>query len=223
MAVPLLPILAGVLPPVINMVKNAFTKPSDRLEKDAFLKLLVAQLRNQNPLNPLSNDQFINQSAAFSSLEALRSIQSSLEATAGGNSQLTGAADLLGKKVTGHTGTFDFAGTPVQLPYTLPGAASVVVEVADASGTVVKRFNLGRQSAGSHLVAFNGQGDGSLPLPVGMYRYRVLAATGGGQLEPIAAVAGLVSGVALQKGVPMISLGSVKMAISDLTAVSTLN
>jgi flagellar basal-body rod modification protein FlgD len=223
MAVPVLPILTAVLPPVINMVKNAFAKPKDRLDKDAFLKLLMAQLRNQNPLNPLSNDQFITQSTAFSNLEALHAIQSTLEASQGGTSRLTGVADLLGKKVTGLTGTFAFAGRPVELPYTLPSDAGVVVEVSDGNGTVVKRFNLGRQSAGPHLVAFNGQGDGSLPLPVGNYRYRVLAATGGGQLEPLAAITGLVSGIALQQGVPMISLGSVQMAVSDLTAVSTLN
>lgn len=224
MALPVLPILTGVLPPVINLVKHAFTKRQDRLENEDFLRLLVAQLRNQNPLNPLSNDQFITQSAAFSSLEALRGIQNSLGASTAGNSLLTGASGLLGRKVTGLSGTFAFVGRPVDLQYTLPDdAAQVVVEVSDASGAVVKRFSLGGQSAGPHLVAFDGRGAGSLSLPVGTYRYRVLTATQAGQLTPLPAITGVVTGVTLQNGSPMVSLGPIQMAISDLTAITTLN
>jgi flagellar basal-body rod modification protein FlgD len=44
------------------------------ISKDEFLKLLVAQLENQDPMNPVSNDQFITQLATFSSLEQLVSI-----------------------------------------------------------------------------------------------------------------------------------------------------
>jgi len=224
MALPLLPILASVVPPVINMVKDAVKTRHDRLEKEDFLRLLVAQLRNQNPLNPLSNDQFINQSAAFSSLEALRGIQSSLATSGAGSSLLTGAAGLLGRQVSGTTASFGFVGRPVELQYTLPGdAAQVVLEISDASGAVVKRVNLGSQRAGAHLATFDGRSDLGNALPVGTYRYRLLAAAPGGQLAPASAITGVVTGVTLQNGIPMVSLGAVQMAVADLTAVATLN
>jgi flagellar basal-body rod modification protein FlgD len=220
----LLPILTGVLPPVINLVKNAVAKRNDRLEKEDFLKLLVAQLRNQNPLNPLSNDQFVSQSAAFSSLEALRGIQRSLAGFAGGTSLLADTSGLLGRKVAGLSGSFAFTGRPVDLPYTLPGdIATVVVEVTDANGVVVKRLNLGGRAAGTHKVVFDGRGDGLVALPVGTYRYRVLAAQPGGRLETFPAVGGVVTGVTLQNGSPMISLGPIQMAVADLTAIANLN
>ncbi|MBI4610311.1 MAG: flagellar hook capping protein [Candidatus Rokubacteria bacterium] len=224
MALPLLPILGAVLPPLINMVRGAAKTRQDRLEKEDFLRLLVAQLRNQNPLNPLSNDQFVNQSTAFSSLESLRAIQDSLAASGAGNSLLTGASGLLGRQVIGLSATFSFLGRPVELAYALPADASqVLVEVTDAKGVVVKRLNLGGQSAGPHLVAFDGRGDGSSPLPVGSYRYRVLAAGPGGQLAPVSAITGLVTGVTLQNGIPVVSLGPIQVAVSDLTAIATPN
>lgn len=73
-----------------------------------FFQLLVAQLQNQDPLQPMDNTQFITQMAQFSSLESLQSIQSSLESEAGG--QLLGEAmSLIGKQVTAQTSS----GTPI--------------------------------------------------------------------------------------------------------------
>ncbi|MFQ5828971.1 MAG: flagellar hook assembly protein FlgD [Candidatus Methylomirabilia bacterium] len=218
----ILPILGAVLPPVINLVKSATTKKQSVLQKDDFLKLLVAQLRYQNPLSPTSSDQFISQSATFSSLEALKEIQKSVATVAAGASHLTGVSGLIGKKVTGLSATFDFAGQPVQLPYTLPNpAAQVVVEVTDSSGALVKRFNASKQAAGPQVITFDGLGTGSLPLPAGKYSYRVLATSAlGGQPTPIAAIAGTVTGVTLQGGVPMVLLGTIKTAVSNLRSIS---
>jgi flagellar basal-body rod modification protein FlgD len=58
--------------------------------QDQFLKLLVAQLQNQDPLNPVQNDQFISQLATFSSLEQLISINKAVQQLADTSSQQTG-------------------------------------------------------------------------------------------------------------------------------------
>lgn len=218
----ILPVLGAVLPSAINLVKSAVTKNQNTLQKDDFLKLLVAQLRHQNPLNPISNDQFVTQTTGFSSLEALQEIQKSVASVANGASQLTGVSGLIGKQVTGLSATFDYAGQPVQLPYTLPNAVTnVVVEVTDSSGALVKRFNAGQQAAGPQVITFNGLAAGSLPLPAGKYTYRVLTTPSlGAQPTPIAAITGTVTGVTMENGVPMVSLGTIKTAVSDITAVS---
>lgn len=79
--------------------KTATNKKSNELDKDAFLKLLVAQLKYQNPLEPTDSTQFMQQSAQFSMLEALQDMQSQLK-----QSQLTESSStamgMVGKKIT---------------------------------------------------------------------------------------------------------------------------
>lgn len=71
---------------------NASSKASNELGKDAFLKLLVAQMQNQDPMNPTEDKEFISQLATFSTVEQLQSLNSSM--------QTTQAAALIGKQVT---------------------------------------------------------------------------------------------------------------------------
>ena len=79
------------------------TNPGGQLGQQAFLQLLVAQLKNQDPLQPMDNTQFIAQLAQFSTLETLQQVQSTLESSLGAQ-LLDHAMSLLGKTVTA-TGT----------------------------------------------------------------------------------------------------------------------
>jgi len=68
-------------------------------DKETFLKLLITQLRNQDPLDPVQDKEFIAQLAQFSSLETLQSIDAKLGASNDG-ARLQQAAALLGRQVT---------------------------------------------------------------------------------------------------------------------------
>lgn len=78
------------------------TEPSNQLGKDAFLRILVTQMKNQNPLEPLKDTEFIGQMAQFSSLEQLTNLNTTMNQFVGGqgNSALSDYADLIGKKVS---------------------------------------------------------------------------------------------------------------------------
>ncbi len=82
------------------------TTGNNNLNKDAFMQLLVAQMKNQDPTEPTSNEQFIAQLAQFSSLEEMQGVNENLVALAAlqqGNalmSQLTNASALIGNNVT---------------------------------------------------------------------------------------------------------------------------
>ncbi len=72
---------------------------NSELGKNSFLKLLVAQMQNQDPLNPQSNAEFVAQLAQFSSLEQMQDVNKNLGTMLTG-SQLGGAGNLIGKKAS---------------------------------------------------------------------------------------------------------------------------
>ena len=83
---------------------NAIYKDSDdrdMLGRDAFLQLFTAQLKNQNPLDPMENEAFVAQLAQFSSVEGIKGMQSSLETLVGNlrEQSLLSGSTLVGKRV----------------------------------------------------------------------------------------------------------------------------
>ncbi|WP_245827660.1 flagellar hook capping FlgD N-terminal domain-containing protein [Paenisporosarcina indica] len=83
----------------VNTTKQA--GPDNGLGKDAFLKILVTQMKNQNPLEPLKDTEFIGQMAQFSSLEQLTNLNTTMNQFIGlqGNETLAKHANLIGKTV----------------------------------------------------------------------------------------------------------------------------
>lgn len=85
-------------------VEKSDLKPNDILGKDDFLKILMVQLQNQDPLNPMEDKDFIAQMATFSSLEQLTNINKTLEQMAQATAQtsLVSYSEFVGKEVTWH-------------------------------------------------------------------------------------------------------------------------
>lgn len=83
------------------MATNKQTDPQNGLGKDAFLQILVTQMKNQNPLEPLKDTEFIGQMAQFSSLEQLTNLNQTMNQFIGFelNQALTAKSDLIGNKV----------------------------------------------------------------------------------------------------------------------------
>jgi flagellar basal-body rod modification protein FlgD len=216
---PVSAVLAGV--PQTGDVRSATAPSTSLLGKDDFLKLLITQLKNQDPLNPVSNDQFITQSAQFSSVEALQNIQKSLTemATSTGGSALASSTALLGRSVAAKAGTFTYAGASVNLPFTLPAPlAGGVLEISNGSGAVVSRVSLGTLDAGTRTYTLQ---PGTPPLGAGTYRYEILGPDATGALAPLPVVTGVVSGVKLNNGTPALSLGPVTVDLTDVASVGT--
>ncbi len=151
------------------------TKSADAaMGKDAFLKLLVTQLENQDPLNPTENTEFVAQLAQFSSLEGIQNLNTSLGDMKGGIDALQqfGSASVIGRNAKAEGSAFIYDGTPKKLGFSLgANAASATLVISEPSGKVVKEIDLGQLNAGYNEAEWNRAGK-SGQADHGLYSFR---------------------------------------------------
>ncbi len=195
--------------------------------KDAFLKLLMAQLKNQDPLNPSDSTQFVTQLSQFSLVEQsvqqssqLTSISTALQALDSQNNLA-----LVGQTVTMNGGTLNFGGSfAVSGQATLAAPAQVVTAtVVDSSGNPVRTLKLGAHNAGPLTVSWDGRGDNGQTEPAGTYTLAVSATDANGQSVAVSQnVRGIVAGVSVGGTNPSFTLtNGMVMPVSDLVSVGT--
>ena len=158
------------------------TTQNKELGKNEFLNLLVAQLNNQNPLEPLGNGEFIAQLAQFSQVEGIEKLNTSMESLLSGyqSSQALQASSLVGRKVIipSEKAVVDtsesFKATAV-LPVS---SSNVYVNVYDNAGSLVSRVNLGEQAAGNVSFIWDGKDSNGNLMPPGTYKFEAQATYG---------------------------------------------
>lgn len=205
-----------------SLTTAAGQKPID---KEAFLKLLVAQISHQDPLKPMEGTEFVTQLSQFAMVE-----QAIAQSTQLGNvsTQLGGIANndataLAGKRVTMRGKTMAFDGiTATTSAVTLDGpAAKVTADVLDPSGKVVRTIELGAKPAGALPILWDGKDASGGSLPKGNYSLRVTATTQNGTaVHTTQDVSGVVTKISFDKGYPELTLDNGTTGpISDLVGV----
>lgn len=196
---------------------------SGDLDKDAFLKLLVAQLQNQNPLEPMENTEFIGQMAQFSSLEQQVQTNSNLSELALATSAQIGsqAVNLVGKQVMVQGDAIELVGSEADVHLDLSASiATGQVEVINDQGDVVRRIRLGAQSEGPLTVTWDGRDDEGQALPPGTYRIRAEGLDEQGQSVAIAAqMLARVDAVVFESGIPRLRAGGRIINLGDVREV----
>lgn len=168
--------LAGIKEGMKFVDKNKHNK----LDKNAFLKLLTHQLSNQDPLDPMDQKKFAADLAQFSQLEQLANINSKLEgANDGKMDQLKfHGASFLGKEVvTQGTSLFlDEDGQNIDIPFSLPhDAKEVMLRVFDNKNNMIAEIKKQNLSQGSHSLHWDGLSLDNTPAIKGEYRVDVTA------------------------------------------------
>jgi flagellar basal-body rod modification protein FlgD len=199
---------------------------STALGKEDFLKLLVAQLQHQDPLNPSDPTEFTAQLAQFSTLEQLFSVNESLAqmAQAGSNSQeieRLSAFSLIGRQVEMKGPDFHFAGPPVAFGYTLDTEASVLsVKILDASDQVVAVLSQPESTAGPHNCVWDGRRLNGSPAPAGDYRLLIERLDSGVATRVSSRISGVVDGVDLGAGGSVLTTSAGDFELSELLRVT---
>lgn len=196
--------------------------------RDAFLKLLVAQLKNQDPLKPQDNSAFVAELAQFSSLEQSMGVNDRLDQMMLQNQGMANAnvVNMVGQVATvkGSLITTDGSGIGVPVAFTQDRASDkTVVQIVDANGKTVRTLDLGERPLGISRITWDGRSDDGLVQPAGTYSVSVKAADAdGGTVSVSQETTGTISGVAFDKGYPVLKLSNgVSAPVSDLLRVES--
>jgi len=160
-------------------LRRDLTQRRERLGQEDFLRLMVAQLRNQNPLQPMENGEFLTQIAQFGTVSGVRQLNAAFEALSESlySSQALQAASLVGRRVQVPGGEGYLAeGGGLAFAAELAGSSPQVrAVVRNEAGEVVRVIDLGSRSGGWVEARWDGYTAAGEPAPAGRYRVSVRA------------------------------------------------
>ena len=169
-----------------------------------FLTLLVTQLKNQDPLNPTNNTEFVAQLAQFSQLEQsakqAQLLQRSLDAQAA-SLQFT-LLPMVGRTVTVDRALIQLGTGPAPISYALDqNAATVRVSILDSQGQVIRTLDYRDRPAGANLSEWDGRNQNGAVMPAGIYPYVLTATdTQGAAVSARTGAQLTVSGIRMEEG-----------------------
>lgn len=184
---------------LLASLQSAPAAKTDTDSADRFLKLLVTQLTNQDPLNPMDNAQVTSQMAQINTVQGIEKLNATLSTMAmdAASSQTLQAATMVGRMVLAEGNTLSMtSGQAAQGGYQLDaGADALTVRVKSASGEIVYSGNLGPQAAGMHLFNWDGMATNGAQAAPGTYSFEVIASAGGKSVAAQSLMLGRVDGV----------------------------
>jgi len=202
------------------------TAKNDIMGKDDFLRLLVAQLQSQDPMNPMESTDFTAQLAQFSSLEQLQNINTSLGGIGTSQSVLTNsqAVGFIGKTITAIGNTIDVTGGRSQdLQFSIDAdAVGSYLRVYDQQGNFIRQIETGGLASGQNSVSWDGTDYLGGQVPDGSYSFEVEAIDELGNTVPSTQyMTGVVSGVHFQNGVAYLQCDNREIAMGNVVNVLT--
>ncbi|UVA79454.1 flagellar hook assembly protein FlgD [Pandoraea commovens] len=210
----------------INGTANSSSSKSSAGSADdlqnSFLKLLVAQMNNQDPLNPMDNSQVTSQLAQISTVSGITQLNTTLSSVTSqlNSTQSLQAAALVGKGVlipgtnigVGSTKADDGTVTKTATPFgfELPSDADTVkIEIKDSTGKTIRTVNAGALDAGVQALTWDAKDDSGTDVADGKYTLSVTATANGKAVTPtLLSYAQVQSVVASTTGSPLLNVGT---------------
>lgn len=197
-----------------------------QMDKDAFFKLMLAQLKHQDPMTPLKNHEMAAQLAQFSSLEQMNNMNSTLSKIESKNSdpQDFQALNLIGKTVAGDSSKvvrsqFD-KGHDFNFDLT-QDASMVNIKLMSAKGDLVREYKMADLKTGSNKITWNGLNDGGTKQPPGEYFFQIDATSNVGKKIPVnTEFQGTISGLSFSAEGPVLQVGSQSIKMRDVRQIT---
>jgi flagellar basal-body rod modification protein FlgD len=188
-----------------STTNNLYNSNTQTLGKDDFLKLLVTQLQNQDPLNPTDSTEFVAQLAQFSSLEQLTSVNDNLKTVQLFDQSINNAqaVNFVGKSIKASGSMFELGdGETHEIQYQLgEDAAAVYVSIVNSSGETVRKIEMDQMATGQQSVVWNGADENGNAVSGGTYSFSVQAKNKDGEAMSTAAyIQETVTGVSYHDG-----------------------
>ncbi|HUT03460.1 MAG TPA: FlgD immunoglobulin-like domain containing protein [bacterium] len=194
------------------------------LGEDDFYTLLVAQMQNQNPLEPMSNEDYIAQLAQFASLAQLSSVNENLTYLqmyqASVNNTLS--VSLVGKTVKADTNEIRLEdGKCNEIWCELDSNASEVkLQVKDEDGTVVREETFSALEAGEHVFEWDGKDSDGNAVSDGEYTFEVTAKDEDGESVGVkSGIRARVTGIAFDQGITYLIMNGQKVPLSEVSEI----
>lgn len=199
---------------------------NSNMDKDAFFKLMLAQLKNQDPMNPLKNHEMAAQLAQFSSLEQMTNMNTTLTKLEGKTTQPENfqALNLIGKTVAGDSSRvmrtqFD---KEHEFNFNLPQDASqATVKLLSAKGELVREYKMNELKMGANKISWNGLNEGGVKQPPGEYVFQIDAVNHqGSKIRVDTAFKGEITGLSFSAEGPVLQVGSQNIKMRDIGQIT---
>jgi flagellar basal-body rod modification protein FlgD len=211
-----------------NTATTTAAGSSSELGKNDFLKLMMAQMQNQDPMNPMDGTQFAAQLAQFSSLEQLTNLNDNVTKSINANYVLTQSinntlsATLIGKQVkVGGSDLQNNGQQNVQIGYNLPSnAGSIAVNIYDANGAIVRTISNVSGDIGDHKLSWDFTDNNGNKLPQGNYTFKIDAkAIDGSDLQTESYKFGTIDGIKFGSNGTQLLVDNSEYGLSDILEI----
>lgn len=209
----------------VDPSKKMRTVGNNELGKDAFMKLMLAQMKNQDPTNPMQSHEMAAQLAQFTSLEQLNNINTTLEGMSQAQAPNSNyqALAFIGKKVSGDSAkiTRSKGDTKHAFNFELMNDASTIqVKVKDAGGNVVRKMDIANLKKGQNSIEWNGLDENGAPVRAGEYKFEIDAKSSQGtRVYAKTAFSGRITGLNYGSGGPILLVGDQSIKLTDVKKI----
>lgn len=201
-------------------------KANDGLDQDAFLELMLTQIKHQDPLNPMESGDFLSQMAQFGTVNGITELNSSFATLSSSlqSSQALQASTMVGNTVLvpGDTSELVSGGQISGAVDVSNSSSNLVLNITDASGQSVRQVDLGSHTAGLAKFTWDGLDNSGNPVAAGNYSIEAAALIGGEAVAQSVLVNAKVNSVTLNKtgGEPLLNLNGLgTVSISDVREI----
>lgn len=177
-----------------NATASTSTKKSENTQ-DRFLTMLIAQMNNQDPLNPMDNAAVTSQMAQINTVNGIEKLNQTMGQMLAQTGAVQGAG-LVGRGVLVEGNSLALKDGQASAGFELEGKSSITsIEVLNAAGKVVDTLDVGNVDAGVHRFGWDGKDADGNAVPEGNYTFRVNAMLGTEVVPTTALAAGTVQAV----------------------------